>query len=367
AILRSMGAAVGAEELLVTSGAAFTFVYDNAPVYEPLRDLVPEDTVRTGAGSAGYSGRWLADVPPGEALEHLAVCLGAGRPALVSLYAVEGHHGFAVATGYEPDEGYLLVQTGERDFQPGMAPTVIRIPLSGAWSGAITGPMGWGQCPFFLPDTSRSAGWSPEGRLYRALMRGAALIRGGTVPYRDCEGAREFSRVPLAGRQAHYGLPAFDLLAADLSSVEWLGGFALIWRLDAQLGQLGHHRHAAAGFLRTVAHPLAGEAADLCRQTADLAADLASRYWFRPSREATSAADVMSLAGSRPAMIYWLNLSDEEQVRLASRMCVVPTAWGPVAIVDSAPRRRDAVALVSRMRQQEERLANVLTRLAEGL
>lgn len=358
AVLRSLGVSVRYEELWVLCGAAFSFVYDDAPVFEPLRDRLPLDTLLTGTRAMGLNGRWLADQPTAAVLSQLEAALAQGRPAVVSLYGVEGYHGFAVATGYDPQEQRLQVQAAGRS---------LRIPLPDPWWGAVTGPVAWARCPVFLVEPQPVPGWTPEGRLSRALNRGAALIGGGSVAYRDCEGAREFSGVPLGGRNAQYGLPALDLLAADIGGAEWLGDFALIWRLHAQLGQLEQARRNAAAFFRTMPHPLAGEAHDLSRLTAELAADLRARFWYRPAHDVSTAADVMAQVGSSEAMLFWLGLSDEERARLGARMPVFQTPWGWTALYDSSPRRQSATAMVSRLRQADERLAVVLAKLANAL
>jgi hypothetical protein len=367
AALKPLGFTAGYPDLLVLSGAAFTFVYDNATVFEPLRDLTPLDTVRIGTRAAGLNGRWVTDRPASEVLEQVADGLAAGRPAFLPIYSVEGIHGFGIAVGCAPSERRVWVQRGERDYVPAMAPTVLELTLPDVWWGAVTGPQAWAACPAFLIDRGAPTGWNAEGRLVRALVRGAAMIAGGHTPYHDCEGVREYAGVPLAGRQAAYGLPAYDLLAADIGSAEWLGGFDLIWRLDAQLAQLQHHRAEAGRFFATVAHPLATEATTLCRSMAEAAGDLAARFWFHPSKALKTATDVLSAVGSQSAMIFPLGLGDEERGLLSRRIPVVQTPWGHAAVVDTVPRRKAAAALVESLRQQDERLGQVLSRLADAL
>jgi hypothetical protein len=367
AALRSLGVTESYAELLVLSGAGFTFVYDSAPIFEPLRDLVPLDTARTGTRAAGLNGRWLTDRPGSEVLDLVAAALADGRPALLPLYSVDGIHGYAVAVGCDPSAHRVWVQKGEERFVPGMAPTVVELALPDLWWGAVTGPRAWAACPAFVIERGAPAGWRADGKLYRALMRGAAQIAGGWTPYHDCEGARAFTDVPLAGRQAACGLPAYDLLMADIGGAEWVGGFDLIWRLDAQLGQLQHHRDGAGQYLATVPHPLAAEAAALCREMAQTAADLAARFWFHPSRPLTTAADVMAAAGSHSAMLFSLGLEETERASLARHMPVIQTPWGHAALVDTVPRRKEAAALAGELRRQEERLGGLLSRLAEAL
>ncbi|HYF95123.1 MAG TPA: hypothetical protein VD969_23140 [Symbiobacteriaceae bacterium] len=357
AVLRNLGAQIRYEELLVTSGAAFSFVWDNAPVYEPLRDLHPQDSVTLAAQSAGFTGRWLVDLPADETLGQLSAALADGRPGIVSLYDDEIMHGFAVAVDFDAAQHTLTVQRDQLQ----------HLHLPEVWWGAVTGPRAWGACPVFLVERGAPPGWSSEGRLHRALHRAAALLAGGRVAYRDCEGSRHYTRVPLAGRQAVYGLPAFDLLLADVGGAESLSAFNLIWRLDAQVSQLQHGRNAAAAFLHTIQHPIALEAAACCSETAALATDLLSRFWYRPSRTMATAADVLAAAGAQHAMIFWVGLEGEELERLARRVAVTDTPWGPIAMVDTIPRRREATALVARLRGQEERLARLLGELRGAL
>jgi hypothetical protein len=266
-------------------------------------------------------------------------------------------HGYSVAVDYHPAGSRLSLQTDK----------IQQVSLPETWWGAVPGPVAWAACPAFVVDAGRPAGWSRDARLYRALARAEALIAGGTLAYRDCEGARPYARVPLAGRQAAYGLPAYDRLAADVSGSELLGDFSLIWRLDAQLGQLHHHRDAAAAYLHTVPHPIAPEADATALEVAERAEALAARFWYKPTRSLSSAADVMAAAASAGAMVFPLGLPEAELARLAERMPVCKTAWGPVAIVDSAPRRRDALALVKQMRESDARLGRLLADLRDSL
>lgn len=356
ALLRALGAQISYEELLVTSGAAFSFVYDNAPVYEPLRDLYPLDTVAMAVQGAGFSGRWTVDKPAGEALAAVGAALADGRPALVSVYDDEIMHGVGVVI--DAAGSVLTVQTDEAR----------EITLPEVWWGAVTGPIAWGACPVFVAERGAAAGWSAEGRLHRVLHRATALLAGaGSLPYRDCEGARTYSAVPLAGRQALYGLPAYDLLLTDVGGAENLGAFSLLWRIDAQVSQLRHGRESAAAFLHTVPHRLAQAAEECCRTVAGLADDLLNRFWYRPTRTMKTAAEVIAAAASQSAMIFWAGLDEEELGRLSRRVAVTRTPWGPVAVMDTIPRRREAAALVQRLRREEEVLSGLLGQLRDAL
>jgi len=357
AVLGSLGAHVGYEELLVLSGTAFTFVYDNAPTYEALRDLYPLDSLTVAVQACGFSGRWLVDASEGETLERLQIALGDGRPAVVPIYSIDEIHRCAVAVGYDAASRKLTLQLEQLQ----------EITLPEVWWGAVTGPLAWGRCPVFLTERKPLPGWSAEGRLHRALHRGQALLGGGLLPYRDCEGSRIYSGVPLAGRQAVYGLPAYDLLSADVGGAEILSSFALLWRIDAQVSQLQHSRAAGTAFLGTVPHKLASEAATCCASVAESAGELLSRFWYRPTKAMATAEDVLAAAGAQGAMVFWLGLEGEELARLARRVAVARTPWGPVAIVDTIPRRREAVAVVQRLRESEGRLRQLLGELRDAL
>lgn len=355
AVLQALGAQVRYEELLVLSGAAFTFVYDNAPVYEPQRDLTPADTLMLAAQASGYTGRWVVDRPAAEAVREIAAALAAGRPAIVSIYDDEGRHGFSVVVDCR--EGYLTLQ-GENP---------VEVPWPEHWWGAVTGPGAWGACPVFLTEPGAIPAWSPDGRLHRALHRAVSLMSGGWAPYRDCDGSRMYSRVPLAGRRAAFGLPAYDLLLADVGGAETAGAFSLLWRLDAQLSQLQHGRTAAAAFLRTLAHPVAQVAEDTCAEGAALAGDLMSRFWYRPTRSLSTTADVLSAVACESALVFWLQLPDDELARLSQRMPVTQTPWGPIAVMDTIPRRREAAALVERLKQSHVQVSRQIAELRDAL
>lgn len=367
AALQALGYPGTYGELLLLAGAAFTFVYDNAPVFEPLRDLSPVDGIRLATRAAGLNGRWLVDGDSRDTLRQLAASLAEGNSAVVSLYSVEEHHGYAVVVGCDAEAGQLTIQAGERAYTPNMTATAETFSLPDRWWGAVTGPQGWAACPAFLIDRSRPAGWSHEARLQRALARGIQLLHGGAVPYHDCDGSREFSAVPLDGRNALYGLPAYDLLAADVAGSEWLGGFDLIWRLDAQLTQLSHHRGHVASCLGGLPGVPAAGAALLCRIASEKAADLASRFWYRPTRAMPTAGEVLSAIAGCPAMLFSVSLSAEERSALEQQVPVVDTAWGPVAIVDEAARRRDALTIVQALRRADEQLAGQLQQMCETL
>lgn len=355
AVLRSLGAQVSYEELSVLSGAAFTFVYDNAPTYEPQRDLCPFDTLSLAAQATGFTGRWVVDRPLEETMGEVEAALAAGRPAIASIYDVDEMHGFGVVV--DRQECRFTVQLD----QP------VNVPLPELWWGAVTGPRAWGARPVFLTEPGRVATWSAEGRLHRALHRAVSLLSGGWVPYRDCDGSRTYTSVPLAGRQAAFGLPAYDLLLADVGGAEFLGAFSLLWRLDAQLSQLQHSRTCAASYLRTLAHPVARVAEDTCTEAAGLAGDLMSRFWFRPTRSMTRADDVLAACATQSAMVFWVQLAEDELVRLSQRVPVTRTPWGPIAVVDTTPRRREAAALVQGLKASHERLTRQIGELRDGL
>lgn len=358
AVIRTLGAQVGYEEMLVLTGSAFSFVYDNAPVYEPGRDLHPLDTVMLAMQSAGYSGRWLADRPSADVLGAVDAALSDGRPPLLSLYDDDlEQHGFYAVTDCAPADRRVTVQQEQ--------PAELTLPET--WWGAVPGPRAWAACPVFVPERSAAAGWSAEGRLHRALHRGTALLIGGRVAYRDCDGSRVYTGVPLAGRQAAFGLPAYDLLSADVGGAENLGDFSLLWRLDAQVSQLRHGRSAAAAHFRTIAHRLAQSAEEAATAAARAADELCSRFWFRPTRSMATAADVLAASATQGAMVFWVGLEGEELARLARRVAVVRTPWGPIAVIDTIPRRREAAALVRQLAEQDRLLLRLLGELRDAL
>lgn len=55
--LSAIGFSVDYPSLMALSGSAFMFAYDDAPVFEPLRELAPLDVLLTGARAVGANGQ----------------------------------------------------------------------------------------------------------------------------------------------------------------------------------------------------------------------------------------------------------------------------------------------------------------------
>ena len=348
ACLRATGATISYPALSLFSGDAFLFTYDDAPVFEPLRELSPLDTMTTGARGCGANGRWLVNRPLNETVLAIKDSLDQGIPVIAPFFG--DSHFYTVVAGYQGDQLLPL--------PPGSAEP--RVATVTEWHGPVAGPHGWADNPVFLPNPEAPAGWSAAGREARAFGRAVALLGGGLLPYVANAGSQEYSAVPLAGRLAAHGLAALDLLMKDLRYSEWISNFPFIWRIDAQVGLWAHRRAALAAWLGEdgSSKSLAGS----LQAAVDTARQLVSWVWRKETAGFARATEVNAHCAQAPGFVFWVKLTEHELEGL--RHPTIKTPWGTAVVVDTPKRRKQAVAMVQQLRAADEQLLEAFKGLA---
>jgi len=334
ACLSGMQVRASYSELAVLSGAAFQFVYDNAPVFEPLRELSPVNLFRIAAQAYGLRGRWIVDQALDETLAQIRKTLEGGAPVVVPYYG--NRHHFAVVVGLAGD---LLIIHDPGEEEPAREEIV-------EWNGPVPGPLGWAANPAFIVERRALPGWDERGRVARSLERALVLLAGGSLPYRDHHGLADYTAVPLAGRHAAFGLPAYELLKADLLGMEHLQGFDMVWRADAQLGLLSTMRRQLANWLQETFPDRTSEI-ECAERVSVLAARLQSWFWCKKTLEFTSPGDIDDFIEKQPGFVFAVGLEPEHHEGMSTT--VARTPWGHAAFKDSTARRRAAASLVKEM------------------
>ena len=337
------------------SGDAFKFVYDPAPVFEPLRDRNPLDVLTIAGRAAGWDGRWSigTQVPAAEIAVREAVRKGA--PVLAPFLGEAWYHGVVLVVGIDDTERRFHLQIARTDRAAARGYETVAIPRS--WNGPVPGDVAWADAPLFVLD-GRTTIPPPQQVGDDALARAIGLHAGAPLPYADHPGARCYSAVPLAGRAAAQGEAALLALRDDIARSESVG-WDLIWRIDAQLGQLHYDRGNAARFLRWLADghraalPLL-EAADGYAVTAAFAKRLQGAYWDKGWSDIADRRAVAEGIDRSASLVHAVGgLPPHEIAALQRVVTVLETPWGPAAIVDDHRRRQALVDLVDRIIAQE--------------
>lgn len=346
------------------SGDAFKFVYDAGPVFEPLRDRNPLDVVETACRAAGWEGHW-STTGRAEIVEAVVrQSIGAGRPLLAPFLGEAWYHGMVLVVGIDDARRRFLLQRARTG--GGEAGDYELIAIPDRWDGPVPGDVAWSDAPLFVLEGRRTAP-PPTIALATALARAIELHGGRPLPYAGHPGAQRYSGVPLAGRVAPQGDAAFRLLRHDILRAGTIG-FDLIWRIDAQLGQLHYDRRNAARFLRVAAggHPAAAaltEAAERHATTADIAKRIQHAFWDKSLGGEADASAVRSAVNTSSSLVYALGgLPAQERDRLHGSLPVVDTPWGPAGIADAPSRRERLAELVDRVIEAEGRAVAALGR-----
>jgi hypothetical protein len=200
------------------------------------------------------------------------------------------------------------------------------------------------------------------------ITTGISLLKGGKLSYGSHQGEQSYMRA--AGpHEAAYGIPAYRLLARDVASADLVlkrgaedeANFGLIWRLDAQIGQLEHDRTNAAtalGYLVSrVSEGKSVEVEELVtnlEKTAEDAAALRKIFWDQiPYQINTPDKIIVYVKGSNSAVFSFAG-NDKHFQDLEDRgLRVFKTRWGPVIIDDSAEKRLRARILVRSLEARE--------------
>lgn len=366
-VLRTQGEDCPEWWLAGMSGDAFKFVYDVGAVFEPLRDRVPLDVLSQACRAAGREGYWRLGASMEEAVALVRDAVGRGCPAIAPFLGTRWYHGMVLAVGVDEDAGAFVLQIARDDASGATDYETVAIPQS--WNGPVPGGAIWADNPLFLVGERRPPSRAAQS-IEEALARAVSLHAGPPLPYSDHAGAQEYSRPPLAGRVALQGEAGLRALDDDIDDGDFIT-FDIIWRIDAQLGQLHHDRGNAARFLRAMSreHPaklLLLQAADLYAATAEVATRIQHAYWDKRTAGAADRRSVRAAVEDSASLVYAVGgLPAGELDALRHATPVLDTPWGAAAIADGTRRRRGMRDLVDRILEQEGRCAALLMRALE--
>lgn len=340
--------------------AAFKFVYDSVEVYEPLRDACPVDVLTVGADALGYhEAHWELGLPIEDVKELIRKEIGSGRPVITPYLKPDAYHGFCIVTGYDLEQDVFHLQGA---FGPEEVNVTVPVPES--WDGPTMSPAGWATNPVFVLGPKADEYQNSAGIAKRVFAEAIRLMQGGTITYGNHPGEAEYMR-QAGPHEALYGLPALDLLSADVEHeplvVDVDGtqavNFGFIWRIDAQVGQLEHDRLGAAHFIRALSNSVPAERLREVRGvlgafesiSAD-ARELRRAFWHVIPDSLTGYADVSLFMAEAPSLVFRLAADEglHDDLR-ADGYGVFRTPWGWVAIDDSHEKRMLAKTVLRRI------------------
>ncbi len=366
AALSVLGVARGLPQLAGASGDAFKFVYDRAPIFEPLRDLRPWDSLARACAACGLRAEWVPDATLDHVRGQVSAHAAIGQPVLTSNLPGGDYHGFFLLVGYDEDDDTLRYQQAH-DTPASNAPYgSLKLSDSVRWDGPVAGPPHWASFPLLVIRGPLYDPPDEAAQRREALQTALDVLDGEAVAYGSHPGAQAYASVPLAGRAARQGLVALDHLALDLAEAD-LSDFATIWRLDAQLGQLAWDRELAALYLES----WAGDApADLIAQyqtIAHTARTLLARNWERRSASITRLRDLQTFIEGTAAYVYALPSDPQVQEGLRDQGKLLQTPWGAALLVETPKRREGAVRLARRLLDRERDAGPLLKRARQAL
>lgn len=360
------------------SGAAFKFVYDASESYEPLRDVYPIDVLTTAAKALGFSkAHWETGKPIGAVKDMVKNEIDDGHPVLVPFITDEPYHGFFVITGYDFDKNILYLQ-GARRTEKGY----VVVPIPEEWDGPTVSPAGWATNPIFIIGPNSGGGIKRLRVEKRTVELGISVMKGGTLPY----GSHPGEHLYMAGespRQASYGLPAYDVLSSDIENepfvIEVDGeerfNFGLIWRIDAQIGQLEHDRYQGGLFLRYLSGGVPSDRAEDLNEiilgfenVSKDANDFRPIFWDEVPSTLTDAQGIADYVSRRSSMIFkiWGPQKLRQDIE-AMGFGTYNTPWGWVLVDDSHEKRMLAKTALRSIYVRDRRLLGLLEDIVDHI
>jgi|GEM_PF-2104922 len=359
AALKALGLDHSLAELAGAGGDAFKFVYDDAPIFEPLRDLRPWDSLARAFAACGLRAEWVPDATPDHMRGQVEAQAKVGRPVLTSFVPDADYHGFCLLTGYDEAGDTLFYRQAEQSPRAGAPYRSFKLDTAAAWNGPITGGAGWVDFPLLV---IRGELYDPpdEQTSRRAALELALLAaRGEPIPYPAHPGAQAFAHVPLKGRSAPQGLAALETLASDLGRAD-LSAFSTIWRLDTQLTQFAWDRTLAALYLESWGSNAPADLIAQYRANAHTARTLASRNWEQRSAALSRPDELRQLVQGTAAYLYALAPDPRVRGYAGDLGRVLETPWGAALLVETPARRQGAAQVAGRLLEGEQRSAALL-------
>jgi hypothetical protein len=361
--------------LMGISGAIYKFVYDSTEAYEPLRDIYPYDLLQIACGQVGFpDAHWETGQPIEVVKEIVKREIDAGHPLLAPFLKPDAYHGFFIITGYDYEKDVFYLQGAFEES------TEVAVPIPDGWDGPTASPAGWASNPVFvIGDLAREGTGAVQDYGY-AVELGISIMKGGRLSYGNHPGEHVYLRGP-GPHEASYGLEAYGPLASDVETKELtveINGekhfnFGLIWRIDAQIGQLEHDRRHGAQVLRFLARGISAKRTLMLREITRSfnlvvrdARDLRRIFWCEIPDTLVSSDMIADYARTSPSIVFRLPDHEDLPVLLErSGHDIYKTVWGWVLIDDSDAKRLSARLLVRSILSRERSSARMLEDLAE--
>ena len=376
--LKAGGTTVAYYELVGLSRSAFKFVYDSTEAYEPLRDLYPADGLLQAARAKGYPDcHWEMNKSINVVKSLIKQEIDAGRPVVAPFLKHDAYHGFFVITGYDYEENLFYLQGAL-----GLDSGYVSVPIPDYWDGPTASPAGWARNPVFVLGEAEEVLERRGADERKSVKMGIKLYRGGTLEYGTQPGEYEYMESP-GPHTAHYGLPAYDVLSADVEKspvlVERDSGrgvdFGFLWRLDAQLGQLDHDRfhgmtyvRGLARYLRFDERMLLSEVTENFERTVEDVRALRKIFWDPVPDWCTSPQAVDRYINGSSSIVYWVfGREDLAEGLEALGYEMHTTPWGPIVVLDSPDKRLRAKVLVKSIASREKNSLYVMEDIVEHI
>ncbi len=376
--LTATGSAGGYYALVGLSRSAFKFVYDTTEAYEPLRDLYPVDVLQLAARAQGHpDSHWETNRSINTVKSLIKLEIDSGRPVIAPFLKNDAYHGFFIITGYDYGKNIFYLQGAL-----GLDSGYVSVPIPDYWDGPTASPAGWARNPVFLLGGTLNEPERKGADERKSVKMGIRLYRGGTLEYGTQPGEYEYMAAP-GPHRAHYGLPAYEVLSADVGTEPVLverGGaeavnFGLLWRLDAQLGQLDHDRFHGATYMRGVSRYLRFDERMLLseitenfeRTVTDVRALRKMFFDIVPERLA-GPEDVAGYVERENSIVYRIPDAEGLAPGLESLgLATYATPWGTVVVLDSPEKRLRAKVLVKSIASREKNSLYVMEDIVEHI
>ncbi|MBN2472512.1 MAG: hypothetical protein JXN59_17435, partial [Anaerolineae bacterium] len=336
------------------SGDVFKFSYDNAPIYEPLRDYRRVDTLARAFAAAGLRAEWVPEATldhvRGQVEAHAAI----GQPVLAAGLPGMARGEFVLLTGYDEDSDTLSYRHAA-PLPAADAPfATLSLADNPRWDGPLTGAPHWADFPLMVVRGPLYNPPDERAQRQAALTHALETFHADPGPYPRHPGAQACADVPLEDRQVQHGLAAFELLAEDIAQADFSAS-ATLWRLDAMLRQLAWDRTLAGHYLEGWEGAAPPGLMARYRTVAHTARTLLTRTWEQRTLAARTAGEVRALVESTAALVYALpdDPALHDRLRQAGPGRVLLAERGPALLLDSPNRRDGAVALARRLHEQE--------------
>lgn len=348
AALNVAGQPVSLIQLAGASGDAFKFLYDNAPVRQPLRDLRPWDSLAAACAVCGLHAEWITDATPDSLRDIVADRSQLNQPILTSGLPDQNDVTCALLVGYETVTDTLHVRSAAPTPNIDTPYQTLNLNATPPWHGPITGSPHWANVPLFVLRGALDHPPDENQQRRGALERALAALEGEPVAYPDHTGAHQYATIPLAGRTVRQGWVAFDYLRQDLAEAD-LSAADTLWRINAQLAQLAWDRELAAHYLTSWGRTAPAGLVARYRTIAHTARSLLSRNWETRSLTLTTPASLTDFITGTAAYLYALPANAKLQAATADLGQRIDTQRGPALLVDTPQRRAGAVQLAQRL------------------